>query len=135
MHGHPTIKVKNAKPPSLSSKPGPQIRLSEQYLRERNEQMRSKNLTAQMLLAKARVELILRTLVEKQAAYLLVSLRQKILGVPDQLCRRIVNLSDPAQARRILRKSMLSLLNELQDLPSQIAVPNWLQKIEEKDDA
>ncbi len=135
MHGHPTIGVKNAKPPRLSSKPGPQIRLSEQYLRERNEQMRSKNLTAQMLLAKARVELILRTLVEKQAAYLLVSLRQKILGVPDQLCRRIVNLSDPAQARRILRKSMLSLLNELQDLPSQIADPNWLQTIEEKDDA
>ena len=30
---------------------------------------------------------------------------------------------------------MLSLLNELQDLPSQIADPNWLQKIEEKDDA
>ena len=97
--------------------------------------MRSKNLTAQMLLAKARVELILRTLVEKQAAYLLVSLRQTILGVPDQLCSRIVNLSDPAQARRILRKSMRSLLNELQDLPSQIADPNWLQKIEEKNDA
>jgi hypothetical protein len=88
-----------------------------------------------MLLAKARGELILRTLVEKQAAYLLVSLRQTILGVPDQLCRRIVNLSDPAQARRILRESMLSLLNELQDLPSPIADPNWLQKIDEKDDA
>ena len=28
---------------------------------------------------------------------------------------------------------MLSLLNELQDLPSQIADLNWLQKIEEKD--
>jgi hypothetical protein len=98
MHGHPTTGVKNAKPPRLSSKPGPEItRLSEEYLRVRNEQMKAKNQTAQMLLAKTREELILKDLVTRQAGFLLVSLRQKILGVPDQLCRRILNLSDPAQ--------------------------------------
>jgi hypothetical protein len=47
MHGHPTLGVKNAKP-RLSSKPGPKIgKLSEEYLRVRNEQMRTKNLAAQ----------------------------------------------------------------------------------------
>lgn len=53
MHGHPTLGVKNAKP-RLSSKPGPKIgKLSEDYLRVRNEQMRTKNLAAQMELALA----------------------------------------------------------------------------------
>ena len=61
---------------------------------------------------------------------MLVALRQKILALPDNLCRRILDLSDPAQARRILRESMLNLLTELQDLPNQITDPNWLQKVE-----
>ena len=72
-----------------------------------------------MLLAKARDEVILKTLVERQASFLLVSLRQKSLAVPDNLGRKLVNIPDPAQARHILRESMLNLLNELQDLPTR----------------
>ena len=75
MHSHPTLGVKNAKP-RLSSKPGPKIgKLSEEYLKIRNAQMRTKNLTAEMQLAERREELIEKRLVERQAAYLLVALR------------------------------------------------------------
>ena len=82
MHGHPTLGVKNAKP-RLSCKPGPKIgKLSEEYLEIRNDQMRTKNLAAQMVLAERRRELIEKSLVERQAAYLLVALRQAILNVP-----------------------------------------------------
>jgi len=85
MHGHPTLGVKNAKP-WLSSRPDQKIgKLSEEYLRHRNDQMRTKNLAAQMLLAKRRGELIEKRLVERQAAFLLLSLRQRIVAVPDGL--------------------------------------------------
>ena len=82
MHGHPTLGVKNAKP-RLSSRPGPKIgKLSEEYLTVRNARMRTKNLTAEMQLAERRGELIEKKLVEQQAAYLLVALRQATLNIP-----------------------------------------------------
>jgi hypothetical protein len=104
--------------------------LSKTYLETRNRQMRSKAQTAEMLLAKAREELVLKSLVEKQASYLLVSSRQRILGVPDNLCRKMVNVPDASKARSILREAMHALLNELQDLPSKVTDPNWLQSLE-----
>ena len=54
--------------------------LSREYLRIRNQQMQTKNLSAEMMLAERRGELIEKRLVEQQAAYLLVALRQRILA-------------------------------------------------------
>ena len=59
-------------------------------------QMRTKNLTAEMQLAERRGELIEKRLVEQQAAYLLVALRQAILNVPQTWCRRLIGLNDAA---------------------------------------
>ena len=133
MHGHPTLGVKNAKP-RLSSKPGPQIgKLSEDYLRIRNAQMRTKNLAAQMQLAGRRGELIEKRSVEQQAAHLLVALRQAILNVPQTWCRRLLGLNDAAQVQRILREMALSLLGELKDLPAKVTNPDWLDEIVEQD--
>jgi hypothetical protein len=131
MRGHPTLGVKNAKP-RLSSKPGPQIgKLSEEYLRVRNQQMRTKNLTAEMLLAERREQLNEKRLVEQQAAYLLVALRQAILNTPQTYCRRILGLEDAAEASRILREMAVSVLNEIKDLPSKAVNPNWLEELED----
>ena len=121
--------MKNAKP-RLSSKPGPQIgKLSEEYLRHRNDQMRTKNLAAQMLLAERRGQLIEKRLVERQAAFLLLSLRQRILAVPDRLARQLVNIPDVNKARTILKDAMLALLTELADLPSKVTNPRWLDEV------
>jgi hypothetical protein len=99
-------------------------------IKERIQSTAARRKQAELLLAKARGELILKTLVERQAAYLLVSVRQRILAVPDNLCRRILNLSDPAQARRILKEAMLSLLSELKDLPQAVTDSDWLRTLE-----
>jgi hypothetical protein len=107
--------------------------LSKTYLETRNRQMRSKAQTREMLLAKARSELVLKSLVERQASFLLISLRQRILAVPDNLCRKMVNVADATQARRILREAMLSFLNELKDLPQAVTDPNWLKTLEADD--
>ena len=130
MHGHPTLGVKNAKP-RLSSRPGPRIgKLSEEYLTVRNAQMRTKNLTAEMQLAERRGELIEKSLVERQAAYLLVALRQAILNTPQTWCRRILGLKDAAEASRILREMAVSILGEIKDLPSKVTNPDWLSTVD-----
>src|SRR4030095_8286650 len=119
MHGHPTLGVKGAKP-RLSSRPGPKIgKLSEEYLEIRNRQMSTKALTAEMHLAERRGELIEKRLIERQAAFLLISLRQKILAVPNRLARQLVNIADVNKAKAILKDAMLALLTELADLPSK----------------
>jgi hypothetical protein len=77
MFEHPTQGMKGVKATRLKSAREELPEYSREYLLQRNEQMKAKNQTAQMLLAKARNELILKDLVTRQASYLLVSLRQK----------------------------------------------------------
>ena len=105
--------------------------LSREYLEIRNAQMRTKNHTAEMVLAERRGELIEKTLVERQAAYLLVALRQAILNIPQTWCRRLMGLNDAAQVSRILREMALSILCEIKDLPAKVTNPNWLEEIDQ----
>jgi hypothetical protein len=78
-------------------------------------------------------ELIEKSLVEQQAAYLLVALRQRILSVPHTYARRILGLADAAQASKVLKEMALSLLNEIKDLPAKVTDPNWLDTLEGND--
>ncbi len=106
--------------------------LSREYLEIRNQQMRTKNLAAEMQLAERRGELIEKRLVESQAAYLLVALRQRILAIPLH-ARKFIGLKDAAEASRVLREMAVSVLNELKDFPARVTNPNWLDELEEKD--
>jgi hypothetical protein len=58
---------------------------------------------SELILAKARGELIPKALVQQQAAFLLVALRQKIMQLPATYARRILNVSDVEKARKIRR--------------------------------
>jgi hypothetical protein len=120
--------VKGSKP-RLKTAKGEIPKLSREYLIHRNEAMRTKNLAAQMLLAERRGQLIEKRLVERQAAFLLLSLRQRILSVPDRLARQLVNVAEVNKAKAILKEAMLALLTELADLPSQVTNPRWLDEL------
>jgi hypothetical protein len=96
--------------------------------------MRTKNLAAEMQLAERRGELIEKRLVERQAAYLLVALRQAILHTLQTYCRRILGLKDAAEASRVLREMAVSVLNEIKDLPDKVVDPNWLSTINGDED-
>lgn len=87
-----------------------------------------------MVLAERREQLIEKRLVEQQAAYLLVALRQAILNTPQTYCRRILGLKDAAEASRILREMAVSVLNEIKDLPNKVTNPDWLESIDGQDD-
>jgi hypothetical protein len=58
--------------------------------KERIKSVAARRMQAELLLAKARNDLIATDLVTRQAAYLLVALRQKILNAPTTYCRRMV---------------------------------------------
>ena len=139
MHRHPTQGVKGAKPrfPDTKTNGKPTraevARLSREYLEIRNRQMRAKAFMAETVAAERRSELIAKSLVETQAAYLLVALRQTILNLPQTYARRMVGLKDAAQAAKMLREMAISVLNEIKDLPSKVVDGNWLEKVEEGD--
>ena len=60
-------------------------KFGEEYLRKRNALLDLKYKREAMLLARDRDQLIESGLVERQLAYLMIPLRQKILGIPSKL--------------------------------------------------
>jgi hypothetical protein len=109
--------------------------LDKEYRVQRNETLRLKNFREQMLLAKARGELILRDLVERQAAYLLITMRQRMLAVPQAYAGRLVGQGDPHEAAQILRAAMIECLDELKDLPAKVSDASWLERVTEEEAA
>jgi hypothetical protein len=103
------------------------------YTRERVKQVATRRKADELLLAKARDDVIEKRLVEKQAAYLLVALRQKILTIPQAYSRRILGLTDVNQASRLLKEMALSVLNEIKDLPQKVVDPRWLEDLDKEE--
>ena len=88
----PTVGVKGSKPviPRFKSAKEQIPVLSEKYLRLRNRAMSHKAMEAEWNLAVRRGQLIEKSLVERQASFLLISLRQKLLNFPAAYARRIL---------------------------------------------
>jgi hypothetical protein len=80
------------------SKPSPQEtrkhELNAELTGERSREIRTRRMQSELLLAKARGELIPKSLVQNQASFLLVALRQRISQLPASYARRILNVSD-----------------------------------------
>jgi hypothetical protein len=81
-----------------------------------------------LLLAKARDEVILKPLVEAQATFVAVTLRQMILAFPLKAARKMVGLPDEKVAKRMLDKIAHDLCKELVSFPQKITDPGWLEK-------
>jgi hypothetical protein len=100
---------------------------------ERTRDVKVKRMQGELLLAKAREEVIVKDLVEKQAAYLLVALRQRLLSMASANSRKILGITDVKQANRILREIALGILNEIKDLPQKVVDPKWLEDLDAED--
>ena len=131
--------IKGAKPtrrrlPKLPATPDA-LDLQEQssiYLKERNLAMRLKRMREEMLLAKERDQLIEKELVLKQLTYLLISMRQKLLGLPLRIGNRFGDREVPTRevveyAKRLVNETLI----ELSKLPECVE-PDWLDKLEEE---
>jgi hypothetical protein len=70
-----------------------------------------------------------------QAAYLLIAFRARVLAEPLSLARRLVHggfLEEKRQheVQAMIKDDVCAMLKDLANLPSQIADPNWVQKID-----
>jgi hypothetical protein len=108
--------------------------LDAEYRRQRNQSLQLKNHREQMLLAKARGELIERRLVELQASFLLIAMRQRTLAIPQALCDRLAAVGDPDAVRAILDEAMRGLLTEVADLPNCVDPAEWAKFLAEQSD-
>ena len=106
----------------------------ELYTTEKVKAIRIRRMNDELILAKLRDDLIEKRLVEQQASFLLIALRQKILTIPQTYARKILNIQDAQQASKILKEMAIQLLKEIQHLPQQITDPHWLEKLEDGDD-
>jgi hypothetical protein len=88
----------------------------------------------EMDLARLRESLLEKQLVEKQATFLLIAMRQKILNVPSTYARKVMHIDDIKTAHAVLQTIAHTLLNELKDLPKKIIDPKWLTTVEEEEE-
>jgi hypothetical protein len=135
----PVQGIKGAKGPSRLREPKvprqleseTSVQLGEQYLRERNKQMRAKRLTAEMVLARERGELIEKELVLRQLTFILIALRQSVLAWPGKL-RAAIGADFTHEMREKARGLAHETLAHLEKLP-EIVEPDWLERLEEKE--
>jgi hypothetical protein len=106
-------------------------KLGEEYLRRRNRILAIKEKREAMELAFARDELIDRELVIRQLSYLMIAMRQRLLGLPAAMRYRFdeeFTFEMIAGARELVCEA----LNELADMPQRGVDPDWLSKLEEE---
>lgn len=81
-----------------------------------------------MILAERRGQLIEKRLVQRQASYIFVTLRQAILNFPSRYSRRMVGLPNEHQARQALTLAAHEFLRELAGFAEKD--PGWLASVE-----
>ena len=106
--------------------------LDREYRAQRNQSLQLKNHREAMLLAKSRGELVEKRLVEIQASFLLIAMRRRALALPQALCYRLAEASEPLEVKAILDEAMRGLLTEVADLPNCIDPAEWAKFLEEE---
>ena len=71
-------------------------------------------------------ELISRQNVTKQATFLVLSLRARLLAIPAQHARELLNVADEREMARRLDSIVRSTLETLSDLPLKVSDPDWM---------
>ena len=92
--------------------------------------MRAKAFMAETEAAQKRGELIPKRLACLQVAFLLTSFRQRVLAEPVTLARRLIQAGfleekHRHEAQELIKVDLSEMLEELADLPSRVADPDW----------
>jgi hypothetical protein len=81
--------------------------------------------------AQRKRELIPRSHVLKQAAFLVISLRQRLLAIAEQHARELLNISDEREVARRLDAIVRDALSEIADMPLRVSDEHWLEERDE----
>jgi hypothetical protein len=126
-------KIKGPKPKLGRSSNGdkPRWQLDKDYIAAKIDLVKVREKSAALLLARARDEVIETDLVIKQAAFLLISMRQKLLALPNTYARKLLHKDNPNEVAAILKDAIHLALREIADLPRRAIDPNWLKTLDE----
>jgi hypothetical protein len=75
-------------------------------------------------------ELISRAHATRQAAFLVISLRQRLLAIANQHADELLDISDAREMTRRLDAIVRDALSEIAELPSRVSDPDWIQKLD-----
>ena len=78
-------------------------------------------------------ELISKKHVTKQAAFLVLSLRARLLAIPAQHAGELLNISDEHEMQGKLDSIVRVTLETLADLPLKVSDEHWLERLDESE--
>jgi hypothetical protein len=76
-------------------------------------------------------ELVSKKHVTKQAAFLVLSLRARLLAIASKHARELSEISDEREMAWRLDAIVRSSLDEIADMPLRITDPDWMQKLDD----
>ena len=108
-------------------------RLDAEWKRNRidAESARQKLHAAKLLAMKG--ELISKKHAMRQAAFLVISLRQRLLAIAAQHARELLNVSDEREMQQKLDSIVRDAPSEISELPLKVTDPAWMLKLDELD--
>ena len=86
---------------------------------------------AKMLAMKG--ELISKRHVQKQAAFLVLSLRARLLAIPGEHARELAGIADERELQSRLDAILRAALDEIAEMPLKVTDERWLEKLDELD--
>ena len=103
-----------------------------EYVEEKKKQVIERRRECEIRNLRSKRELIPRQLVLKQSAFLVLSLRARLLAIPAQHARELLNIDDERQMAQKLDVIVRSTLETLADLPLKVTDPDWMQRLDDE---
>lgn len=97
--------------------------------RAENEKLRVRE--RELRIARAKKELIPREHCIRQATFLVIALRQRLLAIPAQHARELLNIADEREMARRLDAIVRDALSEIAELPLKVSDERWMQRLDE----
>jgi hypothetical protein len=105
-----------------------------EFVEEKKLQVIARRRETEIRNAQRKRELIPRELVVKQAAFLVISLRQRLLAIAAQHARELVNIADEREMTLRLEAIVRDALDEIAQMPLRVSDERWIERLEERDE-
>jgi hypothetical protein len=106
-----------------------------EFVHENRLQVIARRRECEIRNAQRKRELISRAHVIRQETFLVISLRQRLLALPAQHARSLVNISDDREMQQKLDAIIREALDEVSSLPQRVSDERWLEKLDEREAA
>jgi hypothetical protein len=80
-------------------------------------------------------ELISRRHAQKQSTFLVLSLRARLLAIPEQHADELLGISDRREMALRLNGIIRGALETLADMPLKVTDPDWLREVDDESEA